>query len=152
MANVNQINETSQPMIGQVQSKPKIREGSDAFNTLLNQALDQQGSMGGLTEVSELQELDAVRLDPPTASSVVYGKTDDLLALMDNYASQLGNTDISLKAIAPVLEQMNAEADALMKETRFLGSQDNGLKEIATQTAIAAQTEYVKFQRGDYVS
>lgn len=152
MANVNQINETTQPMTGQTQNKTRVREGSEAFDALLNHALDQKESPGSVSGVSGLQELDAVRLEPATPSAIVYGKTDELLGLMDNYAAQLGNTDISLKAIAPVLEQMNADADDLIKETRFLGNQDSGLKEIATRTAIAAQTEYVKFQRGDYLS
>jgi hypothetical protein len=54
--------------------------------------------------------------------------------------------------MAPVLETIHQRADQLVEETRTLGSDHAGLRDIATQTAVAAQTEYIKFQRGDYLS
>jgi hypothetical protein len=152
MANVNQINETVQPMAGQVQNKPKTGEKSNAFETLLAGALDKPEAPEGGTPVSALGEIAATGFNLESPASLVTGKTDALLSLMDDYASQLGNPDVSLKSIAPVLEKMNADADALIKDTRFLNPEENELKSIATQTAVAAQTEYLKFQRGDYLS
>lgn len=152
MSNVNQINESTQPIGVQGANKPKGAQASDAFDALLNSAIDKTDKTEEDTMVSGLGEIAAPGFDLKSPSSVVTGKTDELLGLMDTYAAQLGNPDISLKRIAPVLEQMNSDAQRLMEETRFLGSQETGLKEIATQTAIAARTEYEKFQRGDYLS
>ncbi len=152
MVNVNQINETQQTLTGGITKKARTGEGADTFNTLLNNALEKTDSSDGTAEVSGLQELSAPRFDLQSSSQVVTGKTDALLAQLEAYADQLGNPEVSLKSIAPAIEQMNADADALMNETRFLDTEDTELKDIATQTAVTIQTEYVKFQRGDYLS
>ena len=75
-----------------------------------------------------------------------------LLGLLDDYSSKLENPGVSLKNIAPVLEKINQNADSLLKESMSLGSGNQELKNIATQTVIAARSEYVRFQRGDYLS
>ena len=152
MANVNQINETVQPLTGPVKNTTKASRGEGAFDALLNTALEASDDSEGTSQVSGLQELAAPRFDLQTPSDIVTGKTDQLLERMDDYAAQLGDPDISLKSIAPVLEQMNTEARDLIEETRYLAGQDDALKDIATRTAVAAQTEYVRFQRGDYLS
>lgn len=152
MANVNHINETAQPVTGPAKNKPRTAEGSSAFDTVLSNALEKSDGSDGTAGVTELQELAAPRLEPRSPSDSVSGKTDALLGLMDTYAAQLGDHRVSLKSIAPVLEKMNEEARELMKETRFLPSDQGALKEIATRTAVTAQTEYVRFQRGDYLS
>lgn len=152
MANINQINESAQSMGSKVQQKPKGPEKTGAFDNLLNTALDKAEPAEGGPAVSSLGEISAPRFDLQTPASIVTGKTDALLGLMDTYVAQLGNPGVSLKSMAPVIEQMNHDADALMKEAKFLDTGETGLKEIATQTAVAARTEYVKFQRGDYLS
>lgn len=152
MANVNQINETAKPLTGPVKNTAKTAQGDRAFNALLNTAMEKADDSEGTAQVAGLQELDAPGFNLKTPSDIVTGKTDQLLERLDSYAAQLGDPDISLKSIAPVLEQMNAEAKSLIEETRYLAAQDDGLKNIATQTAAVAQTEYIRFQRGDYLS
>ncbi|MCP4720270.1 MAG: hypothetical protein GY860_12500, partial [Desulfobacteraceae bacterium] len=104
------------------------------------------------TMAPALEEIASTGLRIQNQSSIVSGKTDKLLGLLDAYSSKLENPEVSLKSIAPILEQINQNADSLLKESVFLGTGDTKLKEIATQTVIAAQTEYVKFQRGDYLA
>jgi hypothetical protein len=152
MVNINQINELSQSMGGQTQTKPKAGEGSDAFDSVLSNALGETESAEGETKSTALGEITAPGFELEDPSSVVTGITDKLLGLLDDYASQLENPGVSLKSIAPMLEEINANADSLLDETRFLGEEDSGLKDIATQTVVAARTEYEKFQRGDYLS
>jgi len=152
MVNVNQINETQQTLTGGIAKKSRTAEGAETFNTLLSNALEKTDSSDGTADVSGLQELSAPRFDLQSSSQVVTGKTDALLGQLEAYAYQLGNPEVSLKSIAPAIEQMNADADALMNETRLLDTEDTELKDIATQTAVTVQTEYVKFQRGDYLS
>ena len=104
------------------------------------------------TQVSGLGEIAAPSFDLEDPSSIVTGKTDELLGLLDSYVSQLEDPNVSLKNIAPMLDKINANAGSLLEDTRFLGEADSGLKDIATQTVVAARTEYEKFQRGDYLS
>jgi hypothetical protein len=100
-----------------------------------------------------LGEITSARTMPvPAQPELVSGSTEKLLELLDSYAGQLQNPDISLKHLAPVLETINQKADQLVTETLSLGPDHAGLKDIATQTAVAARVEYVKFQRGDYLS
>ena len=152
MSNVNQINETIQPLTGPVKNTSKASQGQGGFDALLNTALESSDETEGTSQVSGLQELAAPRFEPKTPSAIVTGKTDQLLEQMDDYAAQLENPDVTLKSIAPVIEQMNTQARDLIKETQYLAGQDDALKDIATRTAVAAQTEYVRFQRGDYLS
>ena len=72
--------------------------------------------------------------------------------MLDAYSSKLIDPNIPLKNIAPVVEEINNNADSLLKETQNLTDSDINLKQIATQTIVTAQTEYLKFQRGDYIS
>jgi hypothetical protein len=152
MVDINNINELTRIMGGQAQTKPKAGEGTGGFDALLNNALDQTESAEGETQVSGLGEITAPGFDLEDPSSIVTGKTDELLGLLDSYINQLENPNVSLKNIAPMLEEINANAGSLLEDTRFLGEADSGLKDIATQTVVAARTEYEKFQRGDYLS
>ena len=150
MAHINQINELTQP-IG-TQAKPKTGDQSNAFDSVLSNALDKAEPAEGETESVALGEISSPNFQLETPSSLITGKTNDLLELLETYANQLENPGVSLKNIAPVLDQINEKADSLLKDTRFLSEEDSGLKTIATQTVVTAQTEYLKFQRGDYLS
>jgi hypothetical protein len=89
--------------------------------------------------------------DIQTVSEIVTDKTEKLLTNLERYAFQLDDTNVSLKEIEPVLEGLNEDAAALLEETLSLGEDDQDLIDIATSTAISAKTEYLKFQRGDYL-
>ncbi len=155
MAGINHINGVAQSL-GKITQSPKP-EQTGAFTNALTQALekktDKTDSSGtGAPPVSALGEIPSKGFRMQEPSAIVTEKTDKLLELLAVYASQLEDSDLSLKSIAPILEQINQKADNLIKETATLGTGDKGLRDIATQTVVAAQTEYVRFQRGDYVS
>lgn len=161
MVNINQINELTKSMGVPAEGKPKT-EKSGGFENVLTQALGQAEKAGQTDETeppgmettaaSALEEIPSTGLYLQDQSAIVSEKTDALLGLLDAYSNQLEDPDISLKSIAPILEQINQKADSLLKESVSLGAGNANLKEIATQTVIAAQTEYQRFQRGDYVS
>ena len=106
----------------------------------------------GITSSSALEEIQSAYFGIQGPSSIVTGKTDKLLGLLDTFAAQLEDPEISLKTMAPVIEKLNENASTLLKETESLGQEESGLKEIATRTAVTARNEYIKFQRGDYIS
>lgn len=151
MTNINNIQSITQIIDSQSTKVSKTSGQAQGFESLLNSALEKtQESEKGI-QTSELGEISAPGFDIQTVSSIVTDKTDKLLTSLERYASKLDDTNISLKDIEPVLEELNADAASLLEETLSLGKDDQNLIDIATSTAVTAKTEYLKFQRGDYL-
>ncbi|MEE4363650.1 MAG: hypothetical protein V2J08_06930 [Desulfotignum sp.] len=153
MVNIHHIQDTNQP-IKTPQGGPEKTGKKDAFKSALTQALDKaEPSETPETTTHGLGEITPTRtIQIPEQADLVSSSTEKLLGLLETYAAQLQDPGVSLKHMAPVLETIHQRADQLVEETRTLGSDHAGLRDIATQTAVAAQTEYIKFQRGDYLS
>lgn len=152
MVNINQVNELAQSVGGHAQVKQKSGESADTFGSVLSSALEKTEAAEEDTQTIGLEEINSPGFELEPFASVVTGKTDKLLGMLETYAGQLENPDVSLRNIEPVLKDINTEAEALLEDTRFLGEEDSGLKDIATQTVVTARTEYFKFQRGDYLT
>ncbi len=152
MVNINQINELAKSLGGHAQVRQKSGETADAFGSVLSSALEKAEAAEEGTQAMGLEEISAPVFKLEPLASIVTGKTDKLLGMLETYAGQLENPEVSLRKIAPVLEEINSKADALLKDARFLGEDNSGLKDIATQTVVTARTEYLKFQRGDYLA
>ena len=149
MTNINNIQNISQ--ILDAQSKKVSRTSGQEFESLLNSAQEKIQAAEESSQTSELGEISAMDFDIQTVSEIVTDKTDKLLSNLERYAFQLDDTNVSLKEIEPMLEGLNEDAASLLEETLCLGEDDQDLIDIATSTAIAAKTEYLKFQRGDYL-
>ncbi len=151
MTNINSINDIT-PGFGTSHVRPLKTGETDAFGIALSKALDkaQEPEMEG-TKANPLLEIGSKELNIINTSDIVSGKTDKLLEMMDSYTLKLYDPSVSLKSIAPVLEEINNNAGSLLKEAQLLTDADAALKKIATQTVITAQKEYLKFQRGDYL-
>lgn len=152
MTNINQINDSGVPLTAQNTKTPK-NEKTDAFENVLSKALDKTQAKEMIqTSVNALSEIPASGLKMIHSSDIVSGKTDKLLDMLDAYSLQLQNPEVSLRSIEPVLEEIKIKAGTLFEEAQNLTVADENLKKIATQTIVTAQTEYLKFQRGDYLS
>ncbi|WP_041279312.1 hypothetical protein [Desulfobacula toluolica] len=152
MTNVNSIHESAQSLAA---LNPRISKSqkTGAFETAFDKALDRTKKPEmELESTNALKEIASKGLNIMTSSDIVSGKTDKLLEMLDSYSSKLDDQNVSLKNIAPVLEKIKDQAGNLLKETERLTDVDSNLKKIATRTIITAQTEYLKFQRGDYLS
>ncbi len=156
MTNINNIIESGQSF-GASQVKTGMSQKTGAFENALNRALDanldakeapemEPSTAGGLKEIAALGP------EMVSRSDIVSGKTGKLLDMLDAYSLKLEDPAVSLKTIAPVLEQIKADAGTLEQEAKTLTDADTSLKQIAEKTIITAQTEYLKFQRGDYLS
>lgn len=127
-------------------------EDGDSFETALNKAIDKpQGTGSTGSDTQPLNEISSREIHITQTSDTVSGKTVELLDMLDAYSEKLNDPAVSLKQLAPDLKAIHDNAGRLLKETRFLSDSDADLKTIATRTIVAAQTEYLKFQRGDYV-
>lgn len=151
MTHINNIQGITQLLDNQSTQVSKTSGQAQGFESLLNSALEKTQEPEEGTQISELGEIPALGFDIQTVSSIVTDKTDKLLNSLESYASQLDDTSVSLKDIEPALEELNADAASLLEETLSLGEDDQDLIDIATSTAVAAKTEYLKFQRGDYL-
>ncbi len=154
MANINPVNESAKTFQTANIKNQGNAKADDGFEKLFSKALDKtEAPEMESSSASLLQEITAPdKLNFINSSDIVSQKTDDLLDMLDSYSASLKDPDISLKNIAPVLEKINKSAGSLLKEAGRLTDADAGLKKIATQTIVTAQTEYAKFQRGDYLS
>ncbi|WP_319573952.1 hypothetical protein [uncultured Desulfobacter sp.] len=151
MTDINNIHNFTQILDNQSTKASKTSGQAHGFESLLNSALEKtQESENGI-QTSELGEIPSLDFDIQTVSSIVTDKTDKLLTNLERYASKLDDANVSLKDIEPVLEELNADAASLLEETLSLGEDDQNLIDIATSTAVTAKTEYLKFQRGDYL-
>ncbi|NWH05762.1 hypothetical protein [Desulfobacter latus] len=151
MTNINNIQSISQILDSQSTKKSKSSGPAQGFESLLNSVLEKtQESEQGI-QATELGEIPAMDFDIQTVSSIVTDKTDKLLTSLESYAYKLDDGNITLKEIEPMLEELNADAASLLEETLSLGEDDQSLIDIARSTAVTAKTEYLKFQRGDYL-
>jgi hypothetical protein len=158
MTNTPNINETTQ-VFGATNTKnpvgnePSNGDKTNAFENALSKALNNsEASDMKPSANSALSEIASTGLNFINPSEVVSGKTNELLQMLESYSYKLEDPNISLKNIAPELEKILNNATNLQKEADALGKSEEDLKEIATQTIVTAQTEYLKFQRGDYLS
>ncbi len=152
MNKIDQITEVAQSLSG---SNIKSTKGkyTQAFENALSKAMYKpKTESSNMESANALHEISSKDLNLINLSDIVSGKTDQLLEMLDAYSNKLVDPKVSLKSIAPVLDEINSNADSLLKETQSLTNSDMNLRQIATHTIITAQTEYLKFQRGDYNS
>jgi hypothetical protein len=154
MVSINQIYESMQSL-GTTSSKTSTNEeNSDVFKTALSQALEESEETTESNPVDSLGEIESTSAyaQIQNSSSIVSEKTENLLDLLDTYVSQLEDPTVSLKSLSSTIEQINEDASSLLTETQSLDqNNDTDLMDITNQTIAAAQGEYIKFQRGDYL-
>jgi hypothetical protein len=127
------------------------KTSNDFFKQSLEKALEAQKTSEAplSTPLGEIRPTVFHQIKDPVES--VTTQTNQLLDLLDHYASDLNNPSKSLKDIAPLLEEINTNAQELLAETEKMPSTEDPLRGIASSAAITAQVELIKFNRGDYV-
>jgi len=138
------------------QQQTQTSTDGHAFQNMLDKTLDEKGLQPSEeTTASTLSEIRVDALNPvsnciQSSSEVVVEKTDALLNLLDRYSADLNNPRKNLKEIEPLIDTIKTEAQELMDEAQTL-TPDDELHDIATQCAVMANVEYIKFERGDYL-
>ena len=85
-----------------------------------------------------------------TVSTGIVDKTENLLDLLENYTQKIEDPKKSLKEIEPLIDSIQKEASRLAQEADKHLPEDEALKDIVNEFAVAANVEYAKFYRGDY--
>ncbi|MBF0232344.1 MAG: hypothetical protein HQK65_04815 [Desulfamplus sp.] len=156
---IESINAYTQINQSPAASKTASSENADMFKQLLGNAVQSKKgttqeagsdteitSSGALSEISSIKNIE---LDNPL--SEIERKTDELIERMSLYSNLLENQEVSLKDIDGLLQEINANAGDLLKETLDSEDADQSLMNIVRECAITAHSEYIKFQRGDYL-
>jgi len=149
---VTQINNIDGLSIVQTGKRLETSSGEGFQNTLddaLGKASESDTGSAPLSALSEPQALNFGQ-DVPTDMDIA-GQTDSLLDLLEAYADGLENPDASLKDLSSLVDRIQEEARQLMTSTDENTTAGGQLKEIAAQTAMTANMEYIKFQRGDFL-
>jgi hypothetical protein len=121
------------------------------FSTILEESLKSVSnekatvSQGSIIEgISKTQFDFLFETKNPAISQV-----ENYLNILDDYQEKLGNLDVPLKELSPLLDQMNAENGQLSSALDSLSDEDE-LKGIVNETLILSSLETIKFNRGDY--
>jgi hypothetical protein len=148
---IDNINENTVIQTGQRQTVAPAA----GFQSSLEIALARgTGAKTENTQAAALSEPPAAaHLNPAAAPSAddIACQTESLLGLLESYANGLGSPGATLKDLAPLVNRIKAGAEQLMELAQKSTSAGSGLKDIASRAALTANTEYIKFQRGDYV-
>ncbi len=153
------INQSQNP----ANSKTENIENAELFKELLGKAFKGNAGEGaggiqgtGLAQksraadlLSEISSINNINLNNPL--SEVESRTDELIDKLSLYSSKLEDSRVSLKDMDSLLEEINSSAGNLLKDAEDSGDTEKELMDIVRECAIAAHSEYIKFQRGDYL-
>ena len=86
---------------------------------------------------------------PVSKNRAIVEGAERLLDTLDEYRQKLGNPDVRLREMDPLINRIDKQTVRLTTELDSLPEGD-GLREILNQALIASSLEVVKFNRGDY--
>jgi hypothetical protein len=137
-----------------LQTKQRLNTPSaEGFQNSLDMAITRTTGNPRGKEKAALSEPQSSCINQVVAAQTtdVVCQTDRLLELLESYTNGLENPKATIKDLAHLADQLKDGADQLMAATNKDTSTENNLKDIAARTALTAATEYIRFQRGDYI-
>lgn len=135
-------------------------KNAELFKQLLGKAVDggteaagASGTMQNIDKAELLPEISAINnVDLNSQLSEIETQTDELIERLSLYSDKLENSNVSLKDINELLEEIKKGAENLLQKSgESEESMDKELIDIVRECAITAHSEYIKFQRGDYL-
>lgn len=98
--------------------------------------------------LGEISAVSYTRFESP-APVDIEARTEKLLGLLEKYSVDMENPSMTLKELEPVIREIKQEAEDIAGSLD--GSESEELKTIAGESAALANSEYIKFMRGDYI-
>ena len=153
MGNINQVNNDTHQFINKNKKPVKTNPVANTFKQTFGQVLENMESSKMETVQTEgLKELSPQNFTLPDSSISISNKTEKLLELLELYSAKLEDDSISLKDIDSLLKEIQIDAQSLLQKVENSPDADEKIKNIAKEFAVFANTEQIKFQRGDYLS
>ncbi len=123
-----------------------------SFRDTLQNAMEQPNKIDSTQSTPPLGEIDMTSFNKISVSpTVVSEKTDILLSLIETYTAELSDPSKTLKELEPLIRKVRDSANELSEQAELLNPENSDLKRIAQQSAVTANVEYIKFNRGDYL-
>jgi hypothetical protein len=135
---------------------PKKEESNDKqFSEILKDSLSPTQKSEPLSQNHHiLRSTPVINIQPAMvlqeAESTVVGRVYKLLNVLDDYRMKLGDPQMSLKEVDPVVKQLESENENLKPVLESLADGDK-LKEIVNDALVTASLEVIKYKRGDYI-
>jgi len=137
------------------QDTQKNEKTPDAdFQNILKESVENSAKNPPKIQSSTLMDpVSAIRFDPlaPQDKTITIERVHNLLNLLDKYRKQLSDPHVTLRTLEPLMNTIAKEKDQLSGLLESLPNAD-GLKQILNQTLITASLEFIKFNRGDYIT
>lgn len=153
MGNINQVNNDANQFIIK-NKKPSTTDSNDhTFKQTFGKVLENmESSKIENVQPTGLEELSPQSFPLSDSSAIITDKTEKLLELLELYSSKLEDNAISLKDVDSVLKEITNDVQSLLEKVEKSPDADEKIKSIAKELAVFANTEQIKFQRGDYLS
>lgn len=142
-----------QPNLQPSQPREVKDTGGGGFQETLQKTLQARpGPPPASTGAAALGEIRPVLM--PTienSSGKLVEDTGRLIDLLDAYAQQLADPAKSLRQIAPLVAEIQTQAERLTAAAGTEPHPHPELQTLAARSAVAASVEVIRFRRGDYV-
>lgn len=134
-----------------VRNKHESNASGSQFSAILEESLENVANTNAAElQGSKIEGISKAQFDLfSKVENPTIGQVENYLNMLTEYQEKLGNPDVSLREISPLLDQMNAENERLASALDSLPNED-GLKGILNETLIISSLETIKFNRGDY--
>lgn len=133
----------------------KNQEPADKkFGAILHETIERSSDVTSSPQgPSMMNNISEIRLNPfsPVEKTRIIDRVEKFLNILDEYHRELGNPQVTLNDIYPLINNMTAEKEDLISSFNSLPDGDK-LKEILNRTLITSSIEIIKFNRGDYLS
>lgn len=140
---------------GYPQNTQKNEKTPDAnFKDILKESVENSTKNPTKIQPAALMDpVSAIRFNPlsPQDKNIAIDRVHNLLNLLDNYRKQLSDPHVTLRTLEPLMKTIVREKDQLSGLMESMPKED-GLKHILNQTLITASLEFIKFNRGDYIT
>ncbi|MCK5541852.1 MAG: hypothetical protein KAI40_04100 [Desulfobacterales bacterium] len=153
MGNINQVNNDTHQFINKNKKPNAINPNDHTFKQTFGKVLENmEPSKMETVQPKSLEEIPTQSFILSDSSNSITDKTEYLLELLELYSSKLEDNSTSLKDVDSVLKEIISDAQSLLEKVKNSPDADEKIKNLAKEFAIFANTEQIKFQRGDYLS
>lgn len=131
-------------------NKPKAEPDATRFADILSKATEKNPTqqVGAVSSPPTLQPI--LRPLPLASQQEVYQSTEKMLNVMDDYQRLLGDQNINLRQMEPVVDRLKKEAVSLDATLQRM-DEKHPITQLARDALLTASKEIARFDGGHYV-
>jgi hypothetical protein len=151
---INDSNEILKKIYPELGPKNK-KVANENFATVLNKALEKSSGQRPVAQNFQILRKEPVmQVHAATAfdkgKGTVIDRLENFIGVLDEYRQMLGDSQVNLKEIYPLIESLEAENESLIPVLDSIADGDK-LKEILNKALVTSAVEIFNFKRGDYI-